>query len=238
MKKQVKHNRFDLFLFIFFVFVMTSLFLYSLVFSSSREKDYSALKLDTTKDFIFTISTDDTIKIPQLNVRGESARSLNQEILTDYKRYQKKAGVSYSVESYESSPFLSVVLEVVYTEIGNTLYETTKYYTYNYDLQSEERLSDDALLKQFNVSMKDIDKFLENKYLNYYYELIEKGKLDASSCNYKCFLSSKEIENYTDDMSFSVENGSLILYRPFAITPINYDYKNFSSLDFRFVVVK
>lgn len=238
MKKRARHSRFDLFLFFFFLLVMIVLFLYSFVFSSDKEKDYSALKLDATKEFIITSSINDTITIPQLNVRGDNAKSLNQQILIDYQKYQNKTGVSYFVESYESSPFLSIVLEVVYTEEGNTLYETTKYYTYNYDLKSGKWLSDSELLKQFDVSMKEVDKFLENKFLNYYYELVEKEKLDSSTCNYQCFLSSKEIEDYTEVVSFSVEQGSLVVYRPFVITPINYDYKNFSSLDFRFVVVK
>lgn len=238
MKKRTKNTRFDLFLFFFFVFIMITLLLYFFVFSTSKVKDYSVLKLDTAKNFIIMTSANNAIKIPQLNIQGNSAQRLNQQILTDYKKYQNKTGVSYFVDSYESYPFLSIVLEIIYTEAGNTLYETTKYYTYNYDLKSEEWLSDIALLKQFDVSMKDVDKFLENKFLNYYYDLIEKEKLDASSCDYKCFLSSKEIDGYTDEISFSVEKGSLIIYRPFVITPINYDYKNFSSSDFRFVLVK
>ena len=45
-------------------------------------------------------------------------------------------------------------------------------------------------------------------------------------------------DNYMDNTSFAVEKGSLVCYRPFYITPINDDYKNFTTKDFRFVVVK
>lgn len=220
---------FGFLLFLVLFFVCFSIFA---SFFHDREVDYTHLKKDYDKEYIVLDST-----VPQFNLSSSGVSDLNKEIKKDFLFYRKQIGVTYDIKSYLSSSILSLVVSFTYTEEGNTLYETTKYCTYNYDLENEVVLSDKELLDLYGLTTKQVKMFLEQKFKNTYYYQLSEQQID-SSVTYSYFLQSKGIDNYMDNISFSVEKGSLICYRPFYITPINDDYKNFTIKDFRFVVVK
>ncbi len=218
-------------IFLFFVFLIICFFSFSL-FSQEKEVDYTHLKKDSDREYIVLDAT-----IPQFNLSSSGVSELNKKIEKDFLFYRGQIGVTYDIKSYLSSSILSLVVSFTYTEEGNTLYETTKYCTYNYDLENEVVLSDKELLDLYGLTTKQVKMFLEQKFKNFYYHQLSKQQID-SSVTYSYFLQSKGIDNYMDNISFAVEKGSLICYRPFYITPINDDYKNFTIKDFRFVVVK
>lgn len=220
---------FGFLLFLVLFFICFSIFA---SFFRDRDVDYTHLKKDYDKEYIVLDST-----VPQFNLSSSGVSDLNKEIKKDFLFYRKQIGVTYDIKSYLSSSILSLVISFTYTEEGNTLYETTKYCTYNYDLENEVVLSDKELLDLYGLTTKQVKMFLEQKFKNTYYYQLSKQQID-SSVTYSYFLQSKGIDNYMDNISFSVEKGSLICYRPFYITPINDDYKNFTIKDFRFVVVK
>ncbi len=217
--------------FLFFVFLIIVFFSFSL-FSQEKEVDYTHLKKDSDREYIVLDAT-----IPQFNLSSSGVSELNKKIEKDFLFYRGQIGVTYDIKSYLSSSILSLVISFTYTEEGNTLYETTKYCTYNYDLENEVILSDKELLDLYGLTTKHVKKFLEQKFKNFYYHQLSKKQIDSSS-SYSYFLQSKGIDNYMDNTSFAVEKGSLVCYRPFYITPVNDDYKNFTTKDFRFVVVK
>ena len=202
------------------------------MFSQEKAVDYTHLKKDSDREYIVLDAT-----IPQFNLSSSGVSELNKKIEKDFLFYRGQIGVTYDIKSYLSSSILSLVISFTYTEEGNTLYETTKYCTYNYDLENEVILSDKELLDLYGLTTKQVKKFLEQKFKNFYYHQLSKKQIDSSS-SYSYFLQSKGIDNYMDNTSFAVEKGSLVCYRPFYITPINDDYKNFTTKDFRFVVVK
>lgn len=218
-------------IFLFFVFLIIVFFSFSL-FSQEKEVDYTHLKKDFDRDYIVL-----DVTIPQFNLSSSGVSELNKKIEKDFLFYRGQIGVTYDIKSYLSSSILSLVISFTYTEEGNTLYETTKYCTYNYDLENEVILSDKELLDLYGLTTKQVKKFLEQKFKNFYYHQLSKKQIDSSS-SYSYFLQSKGIDNYMDNTSFAVEKGSLVCYRPFYITPVNDDYKNFTTKDFRFVVVK
>lgn len=220
---------FGFLLFLVLFFICFSIFA---SFFRDRDVDYTYLKKDYDKEYIVLDST-----VPQFNLSSSGVSDLNKEIKKDFLFYRKQIGVTYDIKSYLSSSILSLVISFTYTEEGNTLYETTKYCTYNYDLENEVVLSNQELLDLYGLTTKQVKMFLEQKFKNFYYHQLSKQQID-SSVTYSYFLQSKGIDNYMDNISFSVEKGSLICYRPFYITPINDDYKNFTIKDFRFVVVK
>lgn len=217
--------------FLFFVFLIIVFFSFSL-FSQEKAVDYTHLKKDSDREYIVLDAT-----IPQFNLSSSGVSELNKKIEKDFLFYRGQIGVTYDIKSYLSSSILSLVISFTYTEEGNTLYETTKYCTYNYDLENEVILSDKELLDLYGLTTKHVKKFLEQKFKNFYYHQLSKKQIDSSS-SYSYFLQSKGIDNYMDNTSFAVEKGSLVCYRPFYITPVNDDYKNFTTKDFRFVVVK
>jgi len=196
------------------------------------EADYTHLKKDYNQEYIILAAS-----IPQFNLASFEIDDLNKKIEDDFLFYRNQIGVTYGIKSYLSSSILSLVVSFTYTEEGNTLYETTKYCTYNYDLENQAVFSNQDLLDLYDLTSKQVSMFLEQKFKNFYYNQLSEHQIDSSS-SYSYFLQSKGINDYIDEVSFSVENGSLICYRPFYITPVNDDYKNFTIEDFRFVVVK
>lgn len=232
----IKKNKIFLFVILLLLCIVIFCFFF---FRDSEDKNYDLLKRDSSYDFVYL--TEDSYsfgRVPKFNIIGSQVDKLNRQIEKDYAKFESRIGVSCQTKYYISSSIISLVVVFTYSEEGNTLYETTKYYTYNYDMDSEQVLNDAELLSYFDLSLSDVDAFLEQKFSNFYYSLIEEDKLDPSTCNFQCFLESKQIDDYMTNVAFSVEKGSLICYRPFAITPINYDYLNFTSEDFRFVIIE
>lgn len=232
----IKKNNF----FIFVILILLCIIIFCLFFfHDSEEKNYDLLKRNSSFDFVYlTEKTYSFGRVPKFNIIGSQVDNLNQKIENDYAKFENRIGVACQTKYYLSSSIISLVVEFTYSEEGNTLYETTEYFTYNYDLENEQVLDSEKLLSYFDLSLDDVDSFLEQKFLNSYYSLIDKDEIDPSTCNFQCFLDSKQIDDYISNVSFSVEKGSLICYRPFVITPINYDYLNFTSEDFRFVIIK
>lgn len=218
-------------IFLFLVLFVVCFFLFS-TFSRDSEIDYSYLKKNRDEEYIVLDST-----IPQFNLSSFGVDDLNEKIKKDFLFYSNQIGATYDIKSYLSFSVLSLVVSFTYTEEGNTLYETTKYCTYNYDLEKKDVLSNKELLGLYKLTSKQVNMFLEQKFKNFYYNQLSKHQID-SSISYSYFLQSKGIDDYMDGVSFSIEKGSLICYRPFHITPINDDYKNFTTKNFRFVVVK
>lgn len=237
----MKSNKYIL-LMIFFV-IVSILLIFIWLFNNSDSNDYVDLKSDTQYDYVYVKDKlyDDLnrvyVDVPYLNINSEDAQKVNENIVETYKTIMTNIGYSCKYDTYISSNILSIVISAKYSEPDNTLFETYKYFTYNYDLKNNKYLSDDELLKKFDVKEEDVNRFLDNKFFNFYYLLAEKDIIDHSEYSYVEFLENKEITNLLDEVSYSVEKDSLVVYRPFAITAAYDDDKYFSEKDFKFIVV-
>lgn len=211
---------------------------------NSNNGDYSKIKSVLDQDYVYIKEKlyDSNLKtyvdVPYLNINSEDAIKINENILDNYKKIITNVGYSCNYNFYISSNnILSLVISAKYSEPDNTLYETYKYFTYNYDLKKNKYLDDEEILKIFDVNKEKVEAFLENKFFNSYYLLVDKDIIDSSECSFKTFLENKEINNMLDDVSYSIENDSLIVYRPFAITPAFDDDKYFDENNFRYIII-
>lgn len=208
-------------------------------------KDYSEKKANTDLDYVYSsekvknfFNTTIIDEIPQFNLEGSQVLKLNDKIIADYKEIRTNNDYIYNYKYYISNNIVSLIVDTTYSELGNTLYQTTKYYTYNYDLENDRVISNKELLDKYKLSDNDIKLFLENKYINYYLDMINEKMISDVQVSFYDFLEVKGIKNYLKNVSYAVEEGSLILYRPFLITTSYNDFKYFTKNNFRFVLVK
>jgi hypothetical protein len=248
MKKLKLTTNQKIYVFLAFIALILILFLTLIapLFTKKSSYDYNSEKLDTSKDYVYTSTENINAfdkktkeEIPYLNVSGPSAEKINKQILKDYNTIKTGNYYTYDYRAYISNNYLSIVVTTTSVTSGDSGYELTKYYIYNYDLATKSILSNTKLLHDFGISEAQIKLYLKNKFINYYYAMINAGYITKKNCTYKQFLLNKGINNYLDDTSYSVEKGSLILYRPFAVTPTANDYLFFTSSSyFRYVAVK
>lgn len=244
--RKIKHfiNR-NKYLLLAGLFALVSIFLLIVwLIDNSNNKDYSMMKEVAEQEYVYIKDKiyDSKLKryvdVPYLNINSEDAVKINENIIDTYNKIIINNGYTCNYSFYISSDnILSLVISTKYSEVDNTLYETYKYFTYNYDLKKNRYLSDEEVLKKFNVSDEKVEAFLENKFFNSYYLLVDKNIIDSTECSFKTFLEIKEINNMLDDVSYSIEGDSLIVYRPFAITSVFDDDKYFNENNFRYVVI-
>ncbi len=238
-KNKRNTNYVSLVCFFICIFMIVIIILYGI----KKNDNYELLKENSTLDYVYISEYDfnevrkSEVAIPYLNINSSAANDINAKIKSDYEITKSKLGYNYEYKYYVSDDIVSIVVQTVCTEEGNSLNETYEYFVYNYDLKENKEISDDELLEKYDITLDQVDMFLKNKFLNYYFLLVDKKKIDQDRVAFVDFLAVKNIKEMTDRINFAVEDNSLIAYRPFDITPINNDDKYFDTDNFRFVVV-
>ena len=87
-----------------------------------------------------------------MNIKGKVGEEINKNINEVYDFILLQQGFECNYEYYVNKDIISIIIKARYTEEGNTLYETYKYYTYNYDIDDMKLINDKELLKRYNVN--------------------------------------------------------------------------------------
>ena len=216
------------------------IFIIAFAVNKNNANNYGDLKQDKNKYLVYTKYEDkDNIyqkEIPYINMKKDIIKEVNQDIYlfcNDYKNKEK------SVISYEydiNGIILSVVLKIVDNE---TEYAPEVYFkTYNINLDTEEVISDDSLLEFFDVDTSIVNNKIDVGFRNFYKDVTDRGYVDSLECDYSCFLNYRGVDNYLDDVCYYVENGSLVVFKPFIFYSVFGEEKYFSDDDFKFVISK
>ena len=97
-------------------------------------------------------------------------------------------------------------------------------------------LTNKEILERFNITEKKMKYYLQNKFLNYYNDLISKKFFDEKEYDFNTFLEDKNVDNVLDDNYYYINNNHLELYKYFNIYT---DYKEenyFNEESFHFVI--
>ena len=179
-------------------------------------------KIDSSKDFVYTSkknknsSRDDGSYdyVPKVNIVGNDASKVNNEILDVYKDVVQHDEYDYQYEFNRSEKILSLKITYSYF-LKSTDSEVTRFFnTYNFDLKTGKLIDDVELLSMYGITPKELNEFMGLKFRKYYNELIKLGYYTSKTCDYNCFLKNRGITaTYTDDVYLYVDNGSLVLYK-------------------------
>ena len=181
-----------------------------------QSENYNYLKVDSSKNLVYTSAKIQHGTyyqfIPYLNIKGDIGIYLNSDIQDFVKNFdQDHVGISY--ESDLNGKVLSLVIVVEdhsFVESATIL----NYRSYNIHLGNQEVLSDDVLLSYFDLSKNDVELLMNQKLNGLYQQTLQEGLIDRT-CNYQCFLKTRNFTNGIEDVYYFVRDGKLIAFKPY-----------------------
>ena len=128
-------------------------------------------------------------------------------------------------------------IEYAYFE-DNNLYEATRsFQTIHIDLKNGNILSDDDILKMYNINKEYINSYLETKFNTYYNDLVEGKFYTKEECNYECFLNNRGITtNYSDNVSYYIQDGVLTLFKFYYSASDYLEQQYFNDENYQFII--
>ena len=212
------------------VVVLLVLLLYS--FYNSSVDNYNILKKNKSEQLVYTKSLKKSGSfyqyIPSLNIDDDISQLINADIDNFLSSYSNNnVGISYEYNVHGKILSLVIVVEDYgYVEGASILY----FKTYNIDLKRLVVVSDNKLLDYFNMSFSDVNQKLDEKLYGYYEDILKEDLIDYS-CDYQCFLESRDFSSSIDDVQYYVRDGKLFAYKPY--TYIFLDSDDYKIYDFQ-----
>ena len=202
-------------------------------------------KKNTKKDYVYTAkkvinetSDGSYDKIPTINIDNSNIEKINNKILTNYNNVKDNGEYDYSYNYNVNKNEHILSLKVEYSYIPKGLEKMVTYYdTYNIDLLTGNIISDDELLKRYDIDKSKLKNFIESKFKSYYNDIIEKKYYTKKECNYTCFLTNRGLtDKYLNGVSLYVKDDSLIMYKFYFVSSKYYEEEYFGTNPYEIVV--
>ncbi len=222
-----------------FIFLLIGYYLYNNYYSN-----YNYIKEDKSQYLVYTMDTSINNQgmhneIPYINIDSNDARLVNQTIQTYAQSFLKNKNNLIVYNSQLNGKILSVLLRMTDYREGYTFPDIT-FHTYNFDLDDQTLMDSEEILSLFHVSEAEVSKKIESQLKKYYQTEVDNGYFAAQECDYDCFLSWRDIEDYDylDSVYYYIKNGSLIAYRPFNIYSVYGEENFFDEESYAFRITK
>lgn len=239
-----KFNKMDNKKKIIIVFIVTIIIIISVILlsnSTNKDYDYDSLKEDSTNDFVYTVDSEKSdgffVYVPYINLKGSSIENINEEIDSYMEEFINGDMIRSNYEYEINGKVLSLVIKTI--DYGSDDIPLIYFKTYNINLSNGELISDEELLSSYNLTIDDVSSSIEKQFKYFYEEIIKQGyQTEEEDYSYEAFLENRDVENYTDDISYSIEKGKLVVYKPFVIYSILGEEEYFKEDSFRFIISK
>ena len=209
-------------------------------FFQKRSYNYNNIKQDKSKYLVYTkIEQNDKNYpkyVPYINIKSKTIDLVNNDIDNFVENLINE---NTSIITYEYD-INGVILSVVVKQIDNRKDYAPEiaFRTYNINLNTKELISNESLLRFFQIDEEQVSTIIDEKFEEYYKDLVEQGYYVPEECDYKCFLKYKGVNNYLDNVNYYVKNGNLIAYKPFIFYSIFRDEDYFDIDKFEFLLVE
>ena len=200
----------------------------------NRNNIFMKYKIKKYQPVVTTVFQEGETNVPELNLKGELASSINNQIVEDANNFLiDDNNITYTYDI--NGDVLS--LAVHFLDYNRDEYPGFSANVYNINVKKKELISDEELLDMFKISKEEVSKQVEEQFKKYYQELFNKHYFDEE-CGYECFLNMREIknENYLENAHFYVRSGSLYVIRPFGVYSPFEEEKYFSLNNFYFQI--
>ena len=217
------------------------LIVFIIVYSLNKNNgvDFEVVKEYSDKEIVYTADTIEIdelfhIYVPYVNIKGTSIILINEDIKSYIDEFTNKKMVIVTYEYTVNGKVLSLVIKTV--DYGDEDTGPVAYFkTYNINLKTNELVSDEELLSAYNVNLADVSSAIEKQFKYWYKELNKEGYFEED-CDYECFLEYREVDDYTEDVSYYIEKGKLIAFKPFVVYSIYGEEDYFTENDFKFTI--
>lgn len=233
--KKLEINKKLLFSLIVLFVVVTIL----LIIKYVNTNKYNNYKIDESKNYVYTkySSSKNKSHVPYVNLMGDYAKTVNEEIENIAKEYLMSNNTNKTVtyRYNQNRNIVSVVL--MFRDIDDKKRLIYSFKTYVFDLANNCRLlTNDDIINKFNITYQEINNIMDKAMKEKYNDEIKKGFLVREECDYKCFLDMREINNYIDNANYYIEEGNLIVYRAFSVFSIYEEEEYYTRNDFKFII--
>lgn len=213
------------------LFVSITVFLLVVIigyyFYNKDNENYNYLKIDKSKYLIYTISKKKSGNYnqykPYLNINSEMAGYINEDIDLYINSFDKE-NVCITYETDLNGKILSLIIKVEDYSFAESAV-VLSFRSYNLKLDTMELLSKDEVLNYFEMTEDDVILKLEEKIIDYYNKLIDKGTINERECNYNCFLKARNFGSSAEDNEYFIRDGKLIVFKPFIYMTSDSDKK-------------
>lgn len=217
------------FVIIFIIFFM--------VFQNNN-RNYNNIKVSKNKYLVYTKTENTTGKyskeIPFLNIDSPVAVSINKDIDAFLSSFSSSNKNIIKYEYNINGIILSLVIKVV--DYDTTYAPNVYFRTYNFNLDKLEAISDEALLEFFGIDEAVVQKKIEDKFKDYYYEELKEEYLNQNECDFDCFITYRGFQGYMENIHYYVEDGKLVLFKPFIFASIYGEEEFFKDEHFKFLI--
>ncbi|MBQ7104413.1 MAG: hypothetical protein IJN90_01005 [Bacilli bacterium] len=134
-------------------------------------------------------------KLPLINLKGKEIEEINEEIINNYFDIVNSEYDTYQYEYYIYEDILSLFITI--TKFDDSEYGNINYYSYNININSNELLTNDELIKYLKLDKNDITETIDTRLKDYY--LKDSLNKDIS------------LEQYKERISYKYENVSFVL---------------------------
>ena len=209
------------------------------VYYFSRPKTYQFAKIDPSLDFVYQKESEysgENKKIPYLNVIGEDALRINDEIASLEESFASVSENRIGFVFNKSDRILSLAIKMIYyDEYKRPL---VKFQTYIIDLVTQKCYTDEEIYKNYEISKEVVRRSIQKKFESIYNDVTKGGYVDSNECDYQCFLKWRGVDDYLTGSKFYIENKRLIVFRGFSTESIFGEEEYFKKEDFKFEVLK
>lgn len=212
------------------------LFVILIYFFSNR--GYEKTKIDKEKDYIYkktSTYSDEYKHIPYINVEGETAKKYNQEIAKIEEEFASLPDNRVGFVFNKSSHILSLSIKLVDYYTADHHPRTT-FKTYLLNLKTKGAYTKEEIYKDFGVDDEMIRKSMEKRFKEMYEGVIKEKYVDPNYCDYNCFLSWRNVDDYLSGAELYIENNALIVFRGFKVESVFGEENYFQNKDFKFKI--
>lgn len=206
-------------------------------FYQKNNRNYNYLKIDKNKTLVYTktdkSSSEFTKLVPFINIKSSVIDYVNEDIdlfLSDFINSDSVITYNYGINGI----ILSVVVKVM--DYSEEFAPQPYFRSYNVNLKTKEVISDESLLATFGLNDDLVSSKIEDKFLTYYKNITKEKDNYEEECDYQCFLSYRNVNDYLADLSYYVKDGKLIAYKPFIFSSDFERIDFFEEKDFEFIL--
>ena len=195
--------------------------------------NYNYLKMNSSQFLVYTSSQTESGSYyqykPTFNLKGELGTVLNQDIdhyLSNFT--DEEIGITYEADL--NGKVLSMIIKVEdhgYADSATVL----SFRSYHVHLENREILSNETILRYFDLTTADAERIINQKIKAYYQELVNEDTINPNTCDYQCFLKSRDFTEDMEDVEYFIRDGKLIAFKPY-IDMVSVDAAERSIHDF------
>ena len=184
--------------------------------------NYNNMKIDKTKNFVFTSSTIQSENYiqerPFINIKGYSIEIINKDIDKFLDTFTED-NIEMKYEYDINGEVLSLILKVEDHSLAQSA-TITAFKSYNINIKTKELLPNEKVLDLFNTTEEDIEKIIKKETKDYYNNLVSNNNISINECDYNCYIKNRNIENCLDGIELYIRDGNLIVFKPMTFIPL------------------